>query len=114
MLLTLGTGCAALSGMKKPVDAGEFPPCPQVTTEEVGAIRSLTSYRTVEETEAKRELPLVQTDVRDSLVKRDQNLLNILGRVANWCKAYHSRIGYVENHSAPATAVAPEKAIESR
>lgn len=106
--LTLGTGCAALSGMKSPVDAGEFPPCVQVTKEEVESIRSLTGYRTVEETDAKTELPLVQSDVKEALIKRDQDILNILGRVANWCKAYHARIGYVEPQNTKANPNAPD------
>lgn len=103
MLPMLGIGCASLS-KPEPVDLGQFPPCIMVTAQEVEDIRSLTKYRTVEDTVTpeNKKLPVVTKEVKESLVKRDGNALRVLGAMAQWCQAYHERIGYEEPSATPA------------
>jgi hypothetical protein len=90
MLLTSSMGCAAL-GLPSPVDLGDFPPCPGLTDDEVSSIRALTKYD-----DPKLQMPNddKHKEVRDILIARDQNIINVLGRVGQWCQAYHERIGY--------------------
>ncbi len=98
--------------MAAPIELGDFPPCPGVTEEEVEAIRSLTKYRTEKEekTDETANYPVVTDDVKILLVRRDQQNLNLLGRISQWCYAYHERIGFSLEPSVKtddATSVAP-------
>lgn len=65
-LLTLGATCNPTF-----YEQGDFPPCPKSSPEEVIAIRSLGEHD-----DTKSVAPL-------------------LGRIAQFCAAYHKRIGYV-------------------
>tara|TARA_R110000751_G_scaffold307215_2_gene427758 strand:- start:1202 stop:1495 length:294 start_codon:yes stop_codon:yes gene_type:complete len=64
--LTLGASCH--SGL---FDEGAFPPCMKASEPEIQAMQSL-----------------------DENVENDQLVLNLLGRTAKFCEAYHARIGY--------------------
>lgn len=92
------------------ISKGEFPPCISVTEPQVSAMRSLTKYRTVEDKvdEANKAFPVVSKDVNIMLVGRDKQILEVLGAVSQWCRAYHERIGFNFEQPAPApTTVAP-------
>jgi hypothetical protein len=77
---------------KTKIETGDFPPCPGVTESEVASIRRLTVFEDSVKT--------------DALVQREQDVLNLLGRISKWCQAYHARIGYTVPES---TKVKEEK-----
>lgn len=68
----------------KPVDIGQFPPCPGVTNDEISAMRTLTNYG---------DGVFVAEEHKGEIISRDQHIVNVLGRIALWCRAYHERIG---------------------
>lgn len=72
---------------QKPVDLGQFPPCPGVTSDEVLAIRTLTKYG---------DDVFTSDEHLNAVLERDQHILDLLGRVGNWCRAYQERIGLGE------------------
>lgn len=96
LLPTLGVGCALLQKNNTLAKQGDFPPCIGITDAEVLSIRQMMNVNNIKD-EAEQKL------VRE----REQNVLNVLGRMALWCSAYHERIGYKPEKKATAVPPAP-------